>query len=228
MKLFIALFAILASQANFAQALTLDPANPQGIDVPVDISLDGPGTVSWNTRGLDPLYPAYVTSGDCAFNTTHPAYPQKPVVIGFTCVTGGSVHLTTTASLSPTCPYDGGNLEYVHLTLKLDGVTFYDAHLWPTGGVCYVTPAVAAVASWTAPVVTFDNTAQAQPSLSTDMRVEDPNWLYSKHSFEYGAGVGCGANLKNVGTRFKKVMKEVGFVCSATVPANSVSTVTVH
>ena len=209
-------------------AATIDIKEPAGIYAPGTITLDAPGVVRWNSGAIDTFYQPYVLSGDCHLDYNTGGYHPGTVKIGFTCNSPGSVHITTTGQLTSTCAYDGAILESLHLTLSLNGVIFYDKQLWPNPIVCYVTPAVTAITTWSPPYVTFDNSSQNRPSATTTILVNNPNWLYSKHTFTADGNVQCGSYMINIGTRFKKVMKEVGFTCSGVVPANDIVTVTVN
>jgi hypothetical protein len=222
------LAAMLAVSGVASAGATIDIASPPGIYAEGVVTLDDAGTVRWNSRAVDTFYQPYVLYGECEIDISVNAFTNQQTKIGFTCAGPGAVHFTTTGQLWSTCAYDGAILESGHLTLQLDGNTFYDQQLWPNPIVCYLTEAKQAVSTWVAPVVTFNNSAQARTSAASAVYVTDPNWLYSKHTFVVPDGVTCGPNLLNVGTRFRKVYKEVGFICRSTVPASTTYTVTLN
>ena len=224
MKTILALLLTMSA----AHGATIAIADPAGIYAQGVITLDAPGKVVWNSAAIDTFYQPYVLSGDCTFDYNTGGYHPGTVKVGFTCNTPGSVHITTTGQLTSTCAYDGAILESLHLTLSLDGAVFYDRQLWPNPITCYVTPAQNAVTNFSPPYVTFDNSAQARPSATTTIIVNNAAWLYSQHTFTADGSVQCGSYLVNVGTRFKRVMKEVGFTCSGVVAASDIVTVTVR
>jgi hypothetical protein len=220
-KLMKALIFVLALFAGSAQAATISIREPAGVFAPVVVVLDGPGTIGWNAQAIAPG--AYLL-GPCSFDV-RTIYTGASTKVGFTCTGPGEAHFQTTGQLTSTCPYDGGILESLHLTLKLDGAVIYDKQLQPNPVTCYVTPDPLAFASWAAPLVTFYNPA-ARPSASTSIYVRGV--LYSQHVFTVPSGVACSKFLENIGTRFKKKIVETGFTCSAVVPANSTLTVLVQ
>ena len=102
MKTLIALALLTAGAVQAQTTVTLNPAVPQGLYVPVDITLDGPGVVRWNSTTVDS---AYVTAGACAIDTVNVGFPGTVLrKVGFTCTTAGSVHLTTAGSATGSCP----------------------------------------------------------------------------------------------------------------------------
>lgn len=220
--LFIALLFATASQAQTTPDIDPDPV--RGIYVPVAVSLDGPGTVTWNTAAVA-VSPAPYASGPCTIDTVRPG--NAIIKVGFTCAGPGYAVFTSTGQLTSTCPYDGGTLQGLRLTLALDGEVFYNEELWPNPVLCYVTPAPSAVTSWVAPLLTFSN-AQARPSASTTFTLADAAWNYSAHVFTISGNVACSSNLVNIGTRFAKRYIERGFKCAGVIAANSVVTVTVQ
>ena len=127
---------------------------------------------------------------------------------------------------------DGGTSETVHLTLTLNGAPLYDAPLLPGYSPCFNTPPLQARVSFTYPVVTFDNSAQPRDSATTVFySPEGAAYLYSaiKSRLLVDPGLICSSYIKQVGgTRWKPIRQEVGFKCEGTVPASSVSTVTIQ
>jgi hypothetical protein len=216
MKKLLAL-SVLAPLAAHAEAFLL-LTDQDNIYVQGDIALDAPGTVSWNSSYMDKFYVPYVKLGSCTFNyqTVGVIRPVGP--IGFTCTTPGAVHFTlnpATINGAAYCPGDGAEWIHGKLTLKLDGVVFYDGDLRGPIGICYVTPAPSAVKTWTAPVLTFTNPSDTRETVSTLFILSDANYLYSRHTFETVGNVTCSAYLINKGTRFVKRWVESGFQCSA-------------
>jgi hypothetical protein len=217
---------LLASIAAFAQAATIEIADPPGIYAEAVISTNG-GTVRWNTQAISIGSP-YVLEGACASDFVTVGVHGQQINIGFTCTGPGKVHITTTGQLTSTCPYDGGILEGLHLTLTENGVTFYDKQLWPNPVVCYTTPAKPAVVTWNAPYVTFDNAMSARTSSAAGITVESPAWLFSQHAFVIPEGITCSALLRNIGTRWKPKRIETGFICNGVVAPFGVATVAVQ
>ena len=226
-KLFLGLILALVGSTAMAGA-SVSIREPAGLYAPGDITLDAPGKVVWNSAAIDTFSKPYVAAGACQIDYNTGGYHPGTVPVGFTCATPGTVHITTTGQLTSTCAYDGAILESLHLTLSLDGAVFYDRQLWPNPITCYVTPAQPAVATFSAPYVYFDNSTVSRPSASTTIYVNNPAWLYSKHTFTADGNATCGPYLLNVGTRFKRVMKEVGFTCTGVVPASDIITVAVQ
>lgn len=176
----------------------------------------------WNPNAVSGQY----ASAGCSAAFNSPASPAVPKQIGFDCSGPATVNLTTTGQITSTCPYDGAVLDILHLTLSANGAVFYDQPLLATTQVCYTTPAQQATVTFAYPVLKFDNTAQARDSASTPFY--STALVYSQHVFTPDQGVACGPYFVNVGTRFKRVMKEVGFTCSAVVPASSVRVVVIQ
>lgn len=226
--------AILALTATLAiptvaqaSATTISIPSPAGIYAPLDITLDGAGVIRINSAALAPSG-HYVVDGPCVLDRAAGFNGVAGPNIGATCTGAGSVHFVTTGQLTSTCPVDGGTLEGLHLTIKLDGAVVYDYQLWPNPITCWTTPARQAVTSWLAPVMKFDNSAQARPSASTIMRVADTNWNYSSHTFAVPAGITCAKNLVDINpSRFITTLAERGFACQGVVAASSVAVVSV-
>ena len=214
--------------AHAASATVVIPS-PAGTYAPLDISLDGPGTVQINSAALNAGGGHYVASGTCTFTTSGAVGPyQNPVITGFACSSSGTVHFQTTGQLTSTCPVDGGILQGLHLTIALDATVIYDKELWPNPITCWTTPPRQAITSWSAPLMRFDNSTQARPSASTILRVTDANWNYSTHTFAVPQGISCARNLVDINpSRFITTLVERGFVCQGVVPASTVAVVTV-
>ena len=74
-----------------------------------------------------------------------------------------------------------------------------------------------------------NNSAQFQKALTTTVRVQDAAYNFSQHTFTVTGGAAfCGSNLVNVGTRFKRKLVEIGFVCQSSPEAYSTVNVTVQ
>lgn len=223
----VALVVPVLPAATVHAAAVVQVPSPAGLYAPVDVTLDGPGTISVNTAALD-TSGHYVVNGPCVL-THAPGYNVGGPVNGAVCTGAGSVHFRTTGQLAYTCAYDGAVLESKHLTVKVDGVVQYDEQLWPNPVVCYVTPAPQASTTWSpsAGALTFTNTA-ARTSAETTFTLALSAWNYSSHPFTVPAGVSCDRNLVHVGTRYIWHWGELGFKCSAVVPAGTTLTVTVQ
>ena len=214
--------------ATVAQAATVTIPNPPGLAAPVTIAVTPGGVLRWNTPAVA-LGSPRVVSGACTLDTVTVGVHGQLVVIGATCADAGVVTLTTTSQLSYTCPGDGLTQECLHLTLRENGMVFYDQELWPSPVVCYVTAARPAVVMWDGlTTLTFDNRAQARPSAETAFQLVDPAWKYSAHTFTVPSGLTCAATRTNTGTRFKPVWKETGFRCSGVVAASAQAVVVVQ
>jgi hypothetical protein len=226
-----ATLTVIGTHPGLARAASATVAipSPAGTYAPLDISVDGPGTVQINNAALNPAGGHYVVSGACTFTSSGVVGPhQNPVITGFVCTTAGTVHFQTTGQLTSSCPVDGGTLQGVHLTIALDGTVIYDQELWPNPITCWTTAPRQAVTSWSAPSMRFDNSAQARPSASTVARVADASWNYSTHAFVVPAGITCARNLVDINpSRFITTLAERGFVCQGVVAANSVAVVSV-
>jgi hypothetical protein len=220
------LLAVLLVFASLIQAADIDIPSPPGIYAEATIGIEG-GVLRWNTQAVS-IGSAYILEGDCALDYVTVGVHGQQVNVGASCNGLGFIHLTTTGQLTSTCPYDGGTLEGLRLTLSLDGVVFYNEELWPNPITCWITPANPASVTWDNPNLTFDNSGQARPSAETLFSITDPAWLYSQHTFLVPEGVACSAVRKNIGTRFRQKYIEVGFMCKGTVPANAISTVVIQ
>lgn len=223
----VALVVPVLPAATVHAAAVVQVPSPPGLYAPVDVTLDGPGVIRVNSAALDASGGHYVASGPCVIDhgAGHNSVPGP--VIGATCTGAGAVHFRTTGQLSSTCAFDGAILEGLHLTVKVDGVVQYDQQLWPVTTVCYVTPAPQAAVAWTPGTLTFTNTA-GRTTASTTFTLAQSAWNYSTHTFTVPAGVTCSANLVHVGTRYVWHWGELGFKCSAVVPAGTTLTVTVQ
>lgn len=228
------LVATLAATAGLGVAsahatAVVSVATPVGIYAPVDVTLDAPGAIRVNSAALDASGGHYVVSGPCVLDHGPGNNSVPSPVIGATCTGPGSVHFRTTGQLTSTCAYDGAILEGLHLTIKVDGVVQYDQQLWPNPMVCYVTPAPPASTTWspTTGALTFTNARAARTSAETIFTLAQSAWDYSAHTFTVPAGVTCSSNLVHVGTRYVWHWAELGFRCSAAVPANTSLAVTV-
>jgi len=226
----VALLALTATltipTSALAAASTVSIASPAGIYAPLDIALDGPGVIRINSASLNSTG-AYVNDGPCVLDRAA-GYNAAGPYIGATCTGAGSVHFTTTGTLTSTCPVDGGTLEGLHLTIKVDNAVVYDQQLWPNPITCWTTAPRQATTSWAAPVMRFDNSAQARPSAATIMRVADVNWNYSAHSFVVPAGITCSTNLVDIDpSRYIIRLAERGFACQGIVAASTVVVVSV-
>lgn len=215
----------LCAVATLASAQTVSPSPlPEGAYQLAAVSLPNGGVLAWNSAGVDSGKLPYA-SGNCADVMTSPAPPGLPRLVGLNCSGPATAFVTTTGHLSATCPADGATLEAVRLTLSLNGVVFYDApRFTPSQTPCYTTPAPLAVKSFVNPVITFDNSANNRPSASTSIYVRD--FLFSKFNFD-GAPFTCGRWLAKLGPRWSSVYTEIGFTCTAVVPAGQVQTFTI-
>jgi hypothetical protein len=220
------LFLLLAALSAFSQAATIEIAEPPGIYAEAVITSTG-GTVRWNTQAISIGSP-YVLEGQCVRDYITVGIHGQQINVGFTCIGSGKVHITTTGQLTTTCPYDGGMLQGLRLTLTENGALFYDKELWPNPIVCYLTPASPAVVTWNAPYVTFDNALSARASSAAGITVESPAWLFSQHIFLIPEGITCSALLRNIGTRWKPKRVETGFICNGVVAPFGVATVLVQ
>jgi hypothetical protein len=227
---------LLAFSMGVNAAATVDVATPENLYPEGYVTIDAPGTVrfdsgvnmdaiaSWNiVSGTGEVYYEMGTKQIAAY----PFHTDALLPKGYTCFDSCVVWFIEKLP-AWSCPADGAILESSHLTVSLDGEVVYDEQQRVSDQVCFVTPAVQATKIWSAPVLTFDNSTQIQRSLSTVFIISDPNWLYSKHTFVADDGVYCSANMLNVGTRFRRVMKEVGFKCETSVPAYSTLSVTIN
>lgn len=226
MKRIIALAALCAVlvPATAHAASTVSVNTPAGLYAPVDVTVDAAATITVNTTALAPTG-HWVASGPCRLTATVGYSGTPGRVNGAVCDGPGSVHFTTTGTITSTCPFDGGILRTTRLTVTINGSVAYDAELWPNPVVCYVSPAARAVTAWSPGVLTFTN-SQARPSAATTFTLTDAAWNYSAHTFTAPPGVTCSTNLVDVNpSRWIISLAERGFKCSTVVPANTVLTV---
>jgi hypothetical protein len=133
------------------------------------------------------------------------------------------------AFASPYCPGDGQMLVMPRLVLSVDGAVFYDQPLGviaPT--VCWVTPALPPTATFAYPVLTIDNSMQAQPSAS--FTYELVGYLMANYTFTSDTPtVVCDRLLRlTKPTRWTFKYTEAGTKCAGSVPANVTAHVTVQ
>jgi len=227
-KLLSALLLTL-SATSFA-ATTVNP-NPVGLFQQVDVTIDGSDGWSFTANSAAADYSSFYTkSGACKIDS-YKTSTGSTVFTGWTCSQPSVVTFITKGPGSTTCPYPGLPSEGMHLTIKnASGVAVYDKPMWygPVCGVPLPPPPVVAVASWIAPVLTFDNSTQSQESAETGFTVRDPAYLYSQHTFIVPDNIVCSKVTRNVGTRWVKRYVEDGFTCSGKIPANSISKVVIQ
>jgi hypothetical protein len=219
---------VLAVVSAVVSAQTVTPNPVQGIYVPVTVDLPYGGSLRWGSPGVDQGRLPYVTAGACVSFKTSPAYPGLPKLIGYDCTTPAQIQIVTTGTMTSTCPVDGGTSETVHLTLTLDGAVLYDAPLLPGYSPCYNTPPLQAKTTLTFPVLTFDNLAQDRESAFTVFYLK--GYMPGNYTFTSNTPtIGCSPLIQNISaSRFIKKWSVTGTKCEGTVPASSVSTVTIQ
>jgi hypothetical protein len=220
-----AILFILLAFVGVARAQSVEPNPVQGQYAPFVVTLPAGGTVPMSATQVD-FTKFWVISGSCAITTVQRFHA---VQTGVACTGPSSFHMGLQAFAAPYCPGDGQMLVMPRLVLAVDGAVFYDQPLGtiaPT--VCWVTPALPPVMNFTYPVLTIDNSAQAQPSAS--FTYELVGYLMANYTFTSDTPtVVCDRLIRlTKPNRWTFKYVEVGTKCTGVVPANSVAHVTVR
>ena len=219
------ILAALFTIPSFAQSVSPDPV--EGIYVPFEVTLPNGGVLRYNNQAMDNSK-FWVVSGNCKRDTVR-NFRGVTTVVGASCVGPGVMHFQSTGQVNYSCPGDGEYLVPLHLTLRLDGVVFYDKALFADQGtICYTTPALNAVTTVAFPTVTFDNRAQARESATTVVYLE--GYLPTNYTFTSDTPtIICSPWIKDINPSPYVIQNAVvGTKCQGTVPANAMATVTIQ
>lgn len=209
----------------YAAVSSVNIYNETNLYPEADVVLSAPGVVTYDSR-----ITSYVTSGSCLVKTVGTVGPhQNPTKVGYTCSTAATIHLTLPVATFA-CTGDPGVWQPVStLRIVLDGVEAFSRAYGVRGGECWATPLRPATVTWNgAGILTFDNSTQARNSAGTSFSIIDPAWKFSEHVVTAPTGISCSPKLVYVSvTRWIHYWAEGGTFCTGSVPANSISVVTI-